>query len=839
MQSEASTILGRDAEIIELASALIADRAIAVVGEAGIGKTSLVRAAASHARVELFEGGGFATLPDAPYLALRRAVGLPLGGDEAAVASLVEQRLGPETLFVDDLQWVDPSTRGVLRLLHGRSCLVVAIRSGDPGAVAALELATELGFERFELLGLAADAATAIVGRLRPQLSEPETRRIVGLAGGNPLLLEEIATHGQPSGTTRRSIGAGIHGLTPSARRLAEVLAIADGPVATSQAGPALEELLAARVVVEREGQAVIRHALIAETVRETLDPARWAERHAEAAGLLSEPLVIARHLLLAGRPGEAAARASAALRADVDLATRAGLLVVLAETAPPEAGLRPWLTAAEVASATSDWASVVTLLDPRREAGTSEEQADRDVLLGHALFSLGRHDAAREALERAALAAVDPASEAAARVAVERAAFRVNVDGELAQAIADLRTAEDRVATGSPGWFRVRAIAESMKVMATLPADIAFLRLAIEASLAGHAFAAAADLARVVNFALLIWEGAEAALAFDDALAPRLSDAGAVSSALELRAETVQASILAGRPREAVTRADELLEQPIPLRAAHTATMYRARALGLLGALDAAAAALVELEPVVSPDFVGRGILLASQAELALWGGQPDRAVSLAESAARIPSPINGGYVLSEITRAWAHVDAGRPPTPVTGTIDAPTQAGAPLEAEGLERLHRGDPSAADWFRRAAEAWTGFHAPRAVFCRWAEGEALRQSGDVAAEERLTAALEAANAGDFEVIAVRIRRSMRRAGLRLPAAERDRVAPRPGLTRREGELLALVAQGLTNAEIARRMGLGRPTVARILSNAMVKLGAGSRSQAVSLAASMV
>jgi DNA-binding CsgD family transcriptional regulator/tetratricopeptide (TPR) repeat protein len=840
MQSPSGTLVGRDPEIRELASALAADRAIAVVGEAGIGKTSLVRAAAAHAGVELFEGGGFATLLDSPYLALRRALGLSLAGDEVAVASIVEGRLGPETLFVDDLQWVDQSTRSVLRLLHGRSGLVVAIRSGDPGTPAALELAAELGFERFELAGLGAEAAIAIVERLRPRLSEHDARRIVGMAGGNPLLLEEIAVHGQPTGTTRRSIGAGIHGLTPPARRLAEVLAIADRPVAMERAGPAVQELLDARVVVQRAGHVEIRHALIAEAVREAIDPARQAERHSDAAGVLSEPLVVARHLLLAGRPAEAAAGAAAALLADVDLATRAGLLVVLAEAAPPDAGLRPWLTAAEVASAISDWAGVVTLLDPTGRTGSLEEEVDRDVLLGHALFSLGRHDEARETLARAGRAAVDPASQAAARVAVERAAFRVNVDGELGEAIADLRTAQNHVAPGSPGWFRVRAIAESMKVMATLPADIAFLRLAIEASVAGQAFAVAADLARVVNVALLIWEGAEAALAFDDELAPRLAEAGAVSSALELRAETVQALILAGRPREAVTRADELLEQPAPLRAAHTAIMYRARALGLLGSLDAAAASLVELEPVVSSDFVGRGILLASQAELALWGGQVDRVVALADAVARIPSPINGAYTPSEIIRAWAQVDAGRPPTPVIGTIDAPTQAGAPLEAEGLQRLHRGDPSAADWFGQAAAAWAGFNAPRAVFCRWAEGEALRRSGDLAAmEERLTAALEAATASDFEVIAVRIRRSMRRAGLRLPAAERDRVAPRAGLTRRERELLALVAQGLTNAEIARRMGLGRPTVARILSNAMVKLGASSRTQAVSLAASMV
>lgn len=36
--------------------------------------------------------------------------------------------------------------------------------------------------------------------------------------------------------------------------------------------------------------------------------------------------------------------------------------------------------------------------------------------------------------------------------------------------------------------------------------------------------------------------------------------------------------------------------------------------------------------------------------------------------------------------------------------------------------------------------------------------------------------------------------------------------------------------GLTNVEIARRLGLGRPTVARILASAMMKLGVSSRAQ---------
>jgi len=52
------------------------------------------------------------------------------------------------------------------------------------------------------------------------------------------------------------------------------------------------------------------------------------------------------------------------------------------------------------------------------------------------------------------------------------------------------------------------------------------------------------------------------------------------------------------------------------------------------------------------------------------------------------------------------------------------------------------------------------------------------------------------------------------------------------LTAREREVLRLVERGRTNLEIARRMGIGRPTVARHLSNAMDKLGAESRTHAV-------
>jgi DNA-binding CsgD family transcriptional regulator len=52
---------------------------------------------------------------------------------------------------------------------------------------------------------------------------------------------------------------------------------------------------------------------------------------------------------------------------------------------------------------------------------------------------------------------------------------------------------------------------------------------------------------------------------------------------------------------------------------------------------------------------------------------------------------------------------------------------------------------------------------------------------------------------------------------------------RSGLvTDRERQVLDLVAQGLTNAQIARSLGIGRPTVRRLLETARGKLGAANR-----------
>ncbi|MFE2265810.1 response regulator transcription factor [Streptomyces griseosporeus] len=75
------------------------------------------------------------------------------------------------------------------------------------------------------------------------------------------------------------------------------------------------------------------------------------------------------------------------------------------------------------------------------------------------------------------------------------------------------------------------------------------------------------------------------------------------------------------------------------------------------------------------------------------------------------------------------------------------------------------------------------------------------------------------------------------AAVRRLAAEHARVHASPApwvarLTGRESEVLRLMAEGLTNAEIARRMGVGPATVKTHVAAVLAKTGARDRTQAV-------
>jgi ATP/maltotriose-dependent transcriptional regulator MalT len=127
---------------------------------------------------------------------------------------------------------------------------------------------------------------------------------------------------------------------------------------------------------------------------------------------------------------------------------------------------------------------------------------------------------------------------------------------------------------------------------------------------------------------------------------------------------------------------------------------------------------------------------------------------------------------------------------------------------------------------RRAWSVWQDLKVPHeAARARLMTGKASRMAGD---EERARLEIEAARAS-FERLGARL--DARAAGeLLKPHYELPK-----GLSRREVEILRLVAAGKTNREIAAEMFISEHTVSRHLQNIFTKLDVSSRSAATAFA----
>lgn len=161
-----------------------------------------------------------------------------------------------------------------------------------------------------------------------------------------------------------------------------------------------------------------------------------------------------------------------------------------------------------------------------------------------------------------------------------------------------------------------------------------------------------------------------------------------------------------------------------------------------------------------------------------------------------------------------------------IAAEYESPALSAAALSSRGRLQLTQGDAGAAcATLQDALQAWQQLEVPYEVATvRLLLGQACRNCGD---EDSATSSFAGA-AAIFD-----------RLGAALDARHlRDLTSPSAlpaGLTAREAEVLALVASGQTNKEIAATLYLSERTVARHLSNIFTKVGVTSRTAAAAFA----
>jgi DNA-binding CsgD family transcriptional regulator len=291
------------------------------------------------------------------------------------------------------------------------------------------------------------------------------------------------------------------------------------------------------------------------------------------------------------------------------------------------------------------------------------------------------------------------------------------------------------------------------------------------------------------------------------------------------------------------------------------------------LGELDTAEArlqAVRRLFPASTPEPQRAGPLLGGLAELALWRGDPEQArrlvaeaVPVVEASLRHAAPLYalGLRVQADLAELARARHSGRP-TPDDATATAllerlaqaaagPAGAGLPelaaWHALGLaEQTRQQGPSDPAAWAAAAAAWERLGQPYRVAYAWfRQAEALLATAgdrDTAAQV-LGRAAEVTGRLGARLLDDEVKALARRARLALaPAAGAAAAAAGPptpaqqlGLTPREAEVLALVAAGRSNRQIAQALFISPKTVGVHVSNILAKLGVAGRVEAATIA----
>ena len=209
----------------------------------------------------------------------------------------------------------------------------------------------------------------------------------------------------------------------------------------------------------------------------------------------------------------------------------------------------------------------------------------------------------------------------------------------------------------------------------------------------------------------------------------------------------------------------------------------------------------------VPTGEFQRIGPVAVARAEAAWWNGQPERGLQEIQSAYALSDPAKGRYTLGAIAY-WTWRTGGE----VRWGKEIPIAYRAMM--------------AGDW-RSAAEEWAQIGCPFERALALAEGDPEAQRTALAIFEGLGA----------RPAARMLREKMVGRGVKgLPRGARSSTKANPeGLTTREMNILALLGQGLSNAEIAKRLSISPKTVDHHVSAILAKMQVHSRLEAAALA----
>jgi DNA-binding CsgD family transcriptional regulator len=859
-------LLEREAPLGHLSEALAeatagAGRVVLLSGEAGVGKTALVQRflEESGENAHVLVGACdplFTPRPLGPLADIAEAIGGELrelveaGAIPYRIAAALEEMLderGPTILVMEDLHWADEATLDVLRLLARRiedvpALLIATYRDDEldvrhPLLVVLGSLATRRSIRRIRLLSLSPDAVT--------QLAEPSGANPADLyrkTSGNPFFVTE-ALAGNPEeeipGTVRDAVRARISRLSPDACLLLEAVSTvptgAEPWLLEALVGPIDGELaacLASGVLTTMDDAITFRHELARLTVEETLSPDRRITLHRKAlAALEAQPVErhdlarLAHHADAAGDTEavlrfapEAAARASS-LRAHREAAAQYRRALRHARGLPPEqrAALLERYSDECYLTDEADEAigSLYQAVECYQELGDRRGEGATLNSAAHILWCPGRGEDARS-VGRDAVALLEqlPSGSELAN-AYDNLAFlhRMNADLSAARAWSDralalaaqLGDAEtlDRVSTGA-AFLDVAAGSHERVEEIDRRIDIA-LRAGLEED-AAH---------MVLGLALTVayWS--------PRMLPRRVLEAG-VGSARSTGLDLTHLYLLAFQTRLELdegrwAEATEL--SGLVLGERFISTFPRTLALISLALVRARRGdpnvwpVLDEAWALAEPtgELPRIAPVAAARAEAAWLAGRPEAVGDETDAAFRLALERRVPRAVGEL--ALARMRAGI-------EDDVPEDAQEPYRSQ----------LSGDW-KRAAELWAELRCP------YEAALALADSSDESALRRSHDELHRLGAKPAAAIVSRRLRALGARDIRRgprPATRRNAA----GLTARESQVLALVAEGLRNSEIAQRLFLSPRTVGNHVSAILSKLGADTRVAAVAKAAAL-